>query len=831
MSKFDNARHVNISGASAVVCLEQLRLAMFAKSMRIRGLNAFLGNLIQRFILTEESHGSWLADYVSGCAHRIYEATLPPCLHVLPTFKALALLLYREFSVPSIGLRTIEDTAVVFPVDKALSEVAFLSVFVIAKSKDIALRIEKLTASALSRHSDLIPNGDGGGSGSITSRSGMAGFLSAAMEGKLPFRSMSIGFGDDGRSVRSARTLVPPPQVSRRMSLKTIGRQGSRSGSTSGGDKITPLHDDDECGDSLEFAREPRGQCESPKAPKRVSVINFSPLVERAGSVVGDDDPDTNTADDDDDETDVQANGLYAPPRLSLARCDVPRRASTTYAPPTARPPGSARPSVSSQKSQTSRSPQDDVASISPRCKSADQSGFVRKSLTPRSARESSTSKRSTVFPDAVGIVESPSPTTMTTPSAVSTLSARAYHTNTHGNGVPIDAAAASELANEELGESESRASSHSTNSSARDVDDIVAEAPVIHRRRSSETKDPRLRRISMLRSFRRLPPPSDLVGHFVVCGTPSNYSDFLLSLSDLDAPLAAVVFVTPRDLTEKDFQAYKLHHDLYFVRGSPVSMQVFHDARMLYARSILIMAYCATERGLDDASNNDALERMDANMADVDAITTHRFISEACQNSSPKSLKSEGGGAAASRARQCSSLPFIVAEMIRPSNTKFLVDRTSSSLYDETSSENEQRARDVLRDTKCLDDCFVSALYASGHIYFTNVMDALLGSCSQHTLLIEMLTQLITSGNMRKQLHADVDDAPARYRLAQVPVPARYHYRPYARLVEGLLLEDNAMALGIYRGVSTHLSPAFVFTNPPADELVTPHDLIFVIS
>lgn len=55
VSKYDNARHVNISGASAVVCLEQLRLAIFGKSLWMRGFNAFLGNLIERFIIAEES--------------------------------------------------------------------------------------------------------------------------------------------------------------------------------------------------------------------------------------------------------------------------------------------------------------------------------------------------------------------------------------------------------------------------------------------------------------------------------------------------------------------------------------------------------------------------------------------------------------------------------------------------------------------------------------------------------------------------------------------------------------------------------------------------------
>jgi hypothetical protein len=37
-------------------------------------------------------------------------------------------------------------------------------------------------------------------------------------------------------------------------------------------------------------------------------------------------------------------------------------------------------------------------------------------------------------------------------------------------------------------------------------------------------------------------------------------------------------------------------------------------------------------------------------------------------------------------------------------------------------------------------------------------------------------------------------------------------------------------MILGVYRGGSSPVSPSFVFTNPPGDELVSPHDLLFVI-
>lgn len=308
-----------------------------------------------------------------------------------------------------------------------------------------------------------------------------------------------------------------------------------------------------------------------------------------------------------------------------------------------------------------------------------------------------------------------------------------------------------------------------------------AASVPVLRRGSSHaasiRSQQSRIRGSSKFRSFQRRGPPPDLTSHYVVCGTPTNYTDFLINLKDLDELLGAVVFVTPRELTEKDFQAYMLHRQLYFVRGSPVSMSVFNEARMVHARSILIMSYCGGESHESDTTE---MESLDENMADVDAITTHRFISEACQAVGPKGRHS----IALSR----TTMPYIVAEMIRPSNVKFLIDR-SGSLYDEAALENNFRRSELLKDAKSLDDCLFSPLYTAGHIFFTNFSDSIMGACSQHIYIIEVVTKLLVSGNMSMNLPDH--DARSRHRLSQIPAPLRFHHRPYALLVEGLLLEE----------------------------------------
>ncbi|KAG6971104.1 hypothetical protein JG687_00002234 [Phytophthora cactorum] len=497
----------------------------------------------------------------------------------MPSYRALAVLFYREFGVPIVGLRTIEDTTTIYPIDEQLSDANFLSVFFIGRGNDIASKIEKLTPAIFARYPDIAP-ASLGMSANRNIRT-VATILTAAIENKIPFgRRVSVGFGRD-RRISSTPDKAVVTGRSYRLSLFS-GRAM---------DKIAPVDREEDEQSEPELANEDN-PTPVPAEDNRLDARRFSP-----------------------------------------------RNLHSTHITP------------------------DENYSL----------------------------------------------------------------------------------------------------------------------------------------------------------GNP-NYDDFLANLSDLNEKVTGVIFITQRPLTEKDFMAHQLHERLYFVRGSPLSMHVFHTARMAHARSILIMSYCGMESTSSMDLEND-LESMDENMADVDAITTHRFITEALQN---ESSRLERNGINEKR-----SMPFIVAEMIRPSNVKFLIDR-NGSLFDAKAAANESRQRDLLKDVKFLDSSFFSPLYASGHIYFSNFMDALMGSCSNQQLMIEMVTQLVISGNMSMKMPNRVQRS--RHRLTQIPAPERYHFRPYALLVEGLLHNEDTMTLGIYRSANTATSPQYVLTNPPGDELVTPHDLLFVI-
>ncbi|KAL3657924.1 hypothetical protein V7S43_017123 [Phytophthora oleae] len=786
VSKFDNTRHFHISGATAVICLEQLKLAFFGKCLWIRGLNPFLGNLIHKFTHTEESRGYWLSDYLSGCEQKICEAALPPFLLNMPSYGSLAVLLYREFSVPIVGLRTIENTTTVYPVDEQLADANFLSVFFIGRGSEIASKIEKLTPAVFARHPDIAPAALGV-SANRNIRT-VATLLTAAIEHKIPFgRRVSVGFGRDRRT-----SAVPEKVMARRNTRRMLSAKSFRMSmfSSRALDKIAPVDREDDERSEPVYGSEDNPTL-TPTEENRLDARRFSTSRMELTRIT----PDENYS---------LGNPLEAQeaPEHRPSKPVIPVIALT--------------PAELVMKATTPRSRSKDPV-IKPLSSRIPLSARSARSTRERSAQELSESSHKRTSDSGMS-VDTPGPTpspsvgdlhgSRDTGGAEDTKAA-ARHSSVGPQhvGPPLvgpqfgDVFAARQF-HEQLTDREE--DYHPSN-----WEPAPLQRPSVA---ASGNLRSRVRHLSLC--FRRDPPPLTLSDHYVVCGTPSNYEDFLNNLCDLNEKVSGVIFITQRPLTEKDFMAHQLHERLYFVRGSPLSMQVFHSARMFHARSILIMSYCGIENTRD--LEND-LETMDENMADVDAITTHRFISEALQNEVSR-LQTNG-------INETRPMPFIVAEMIRPSNVKFLIDR-SGSLLDATA--NETRQRDLLKDVKFLDSSFFSPLYASGHIYFSNFMDALMGSCSNQQLMIEMVTQLVISGNMSMKMPNRVQRS--RQRLTQIPAPERYHFRPYALLVEGLLHNEETMTLGIYRTASTQTSPRYVLTNPPGDELVTPQDLLFVI-
>ncbi|KAF1795845.1 NAD(P)-binding domain [Phytophthora cactorum] len=751
VSKFDNTRHFHISGATAVICLEQLKLAFFGKCLWIRGLNPFLGNLIQKFSHTEEC----------SCPPAVSsEYAIVSCSR-----RAVLSRIWR----PIVGLRTIEDTTTIYPIDEQLSDANFLSVFFIGRGNDIASKIERLTPAIFARYPDIAP-ASLGMSANRNIRT-VATILTAAIENKIPFgRRVSVGFGRD-RRISSTPDKAVVTGRSYRLSLFS-GRAM---------DKIAPVDREEDEQSEPELANEDN-PTPVPAEDNRLDARRFSPRNLHSTHIT----PDENYSlgnPSDTAETPEHKPSMPAIPVIALTPAELVKKATTPRGrtkDPVIRPLSSRMPlSARSARSTIERSTQDHSVGES----------FMHPS--DKTLTDARTDTRTDAKPSVDDLIAR---ATVETEDATTTSTVTAAINPRWGVRSSVISLKHDNFPNNS--QNEKMIITPPTGSPPLSYDRQLLPVRTCARVFG-------ICRFASVRSLRRV-------------RNPSNYDDFLANLSDLNEKVTGVIFITQRPLTEKDFMAHQLHERLYFVRGSPLSMHVFHTARMAHARSILIMSYCGMESTSSMDLEND-LESMDENMADVDAITTHRFITEALQN---ESSRLERNGINEKR-----SMPFIVAEMIRPSNVKFLIDR-NGSLFDAKAAANESRQRDLLKDVKFLDSSFFSPLYASGHIYFSNFMDALMGSCSNQQLMIEMVTQLVISGNMSMKMPNRVQRS--RHRLTQIPAPERYHFRPYALLVEGLLHNEDTMTLGIYRSANTATSPQYVLTNPPGDELVTPHDLLF---
>jgi hypothetical protein len=671
-----------------------------------------------------------MKDFMGGATQCVHEATVPSFLFAMVTFRSLAILIYREFSVSVIGIRTLQDTAIVYPVNKDLNDVAFHSVFVLSSTRDTVARIERMTAAVFTRHPDISPSV---GMESTKSNRTITGVISALSAG-IPFQRLSSVLAD----------------VNGESHISTMSRHAN--------DKISPLGLDDETGDS-------DNSLPSSQRTKRVmTVVKWPRPVHHPSSIrseidgFGGENTSTLPAERDPSES------SYVPPLVPvvaltpaqlLKKATAPLSPRDTVGKPLTTPRSARLPSP--RKSEA-------AAGLKP---SSNETGTPRPSTGPSSTKPATYADRKGPADQSalVSATQGPPIATIRESCAVPPRTIQ-----------PPEALGSADEGSERL-------------ESVHLSSPWVRGGPTSLRRATTKRDSQRVIRSSKYRSFRRRSPPSGLAGHYVVCGLPSNYSSLLSNLSDLDEEQTPVVFVTPAELSEKDYGTYVEFKNVYFVRGSPVSMETFDEARMLHAKSILINSYCG--QAARDARHSDT-EQFDENMADVDAITTHRFISEACQN---RTRVATTGSRIASTKMQHrissqppSPMPYIVVEMMRPSNVKFLVDR-SGSLYDANSEVNELRARDLLTDAHALDDAFFSPLYAGGNIYFSNFMDALLGSTSQNSFLIDMITQLVISGN--SGLHQLDRDARSRHRLSQIPAPARYHNRPFALLVEGLLFNE----------------------------------------
>ncbi|KAF0714656.1 hypothetical protein AaE_011521, partial [Aphanomyces astaci] len=103
--KTDNIRHVHMSGASNIICIDELKLGILAKTCVIPGLCAFLCNMLFTFRPFYARSTLWASEFLMGCAHDVYEAKVPEYLDGCLNFSTLALILYQEYGILLLAVR------------------------------------------------------------------------------------------------------------------------------------------------------------------------------------------------------------------------------------------------------------------------------------------------------------------------------------------------------------------------------------------------------------------------------------------------------------------------------------------------------------------------------------------------------------------------------------------------------------------------------------------------------------------------------------------------------------------------------------------------------
>ncbi|RHY90371.1 hypothetical protein DYB35_005474, partial [Aphanomyces astaci] len=156
---------------------------------------------------------------------------------------------------------------------------------------------------------------------------------------------------------------------------------------------------------------------------------------------------------------------------------------------------------------------------------------------------------------------------------------------------------------------------------------------------------------------------PDDLNDHVVIVGLPASLGDIIVPLRQFNARnqtgrLQVIVFIAPFVMSEHHFHSLGDSTAVFFVQGSPLSSFDLHRIHIDTAAAIIILAGSGSKR-----------KYLDENMVDADAITTVRYINEACSASKP---------------------PNLIVELVKATNVKFM-----SSIVKRRTNQNRRRHSD----------------------------------------------------------------------------------------------------------------------------------------
>ncbi|RHY51768.1 hypothetical protein DYB34_008705 [Aphanomyces astaci] len=627
--KTDNIRHVHLSGASNIVCVDQLKMGLLAKSCVIPGLCALVCNILFTFRPFYKTSGLWTSEFLHGCAHDVYEAHVPTYLQGMMSMATLTLIMYCEYHVILLGVTDNLDKFHLFPSKLRLRKSH--TVLILSKTPDCSRWLEGLSLYTLQKYqhwiSEFAAISDAWQGGTLSGR------LRTTRE--LMRKSMSLSSGQTRRTLRYALAktddvIKSPPHTRPFTSSQIVPCTGPSD------DKHHDEGGDEEEEEEVVVAYVPHEDnpplTSSPPPVNSHAVVTHEATTPLALST-----------------TAMPGIGKVVHPTLSDV---IPTPAQATHDSPH---PLRRTPLAPVQLERP--------LSICP------PTSLPRTDVSPASPME-------------------PHPPT-SPPSP--------HKAAPHGKKLSISYMA-----------------------------------------------------------FHNVRIPADLSNHIILCGMPNMLHDFVAPLrpgvpranqstysltdplpppdenaSDSSAPVVPIVVISQVPITEKQHASIAMFGHVYYIHGSPLHESVLREACLYYAKSIVIMSACTQNQQDVDGGGRHPHHVpteyfVDQNMIDTDAITLHRFITEACEINCPMDAP----------------LPTVIIELSRPSSLRFLKDDHIKVQDADMESHVKAMTKQVLSRADDPLDNICHPLYAA--VCVANFLDALLGSCNSYGTMVDLFHLLI---------------------------------------------------------------------------------------
>ncbi|OQR98584.1 calcium-activated potassium channel subunit alpha-1 [Achlya hypogyna] len=305
---------------------------------------------------------------------------------------------------------------------------------------------------------------------------------------------------------------------------------------------------------------------------------------------------------------------------------------------------------------------------------------------------------------------------------------------------------------------------------------------------------------------FLEKPLPENLRRHIIIIGIPYSLFDIVTAIKSLktdpkEGP-PAIIVLSQHKMTEATYKSiFWFAGSIYFFQGSALSASDLQHVSIQRARAIIVLGSVLSTRKL-----------LDDNMVDADAITTVRYIIEACQHNKVK--------------------PNMIVELEKQSNVKFL-SRLVQSTYRppvqlrsplstvrriHTVADDDDEEEVEANTTPFLDLPHIfEPPYVSGRVYVSGLLDHVMSEWYRKPYIVQILEML---------LHGHTTDVSKQRQLFQAPLPFALYGKTFAEAFSRMLKAD-VICIGVLHGCG---GANYVCTNPRPDTVLFKDDRLFLV-